>query len=108
MKVSGSDPLSRLRDLLEKIGESDRAQRSEDRPTQRSADGSQTAAAGDMVDLSTRARELRSLREAVEASPESRRELVARLRDEIASGRYRIDGSRIVDGLLAEQDELDQ
>ncbi|MDQ7007265.1 MAG: flagellar biosynthesis anti-sigma factor FlgM [Acidobacteriota bacterium] len=108
MKVSGSDPLSRLRDLLRKIDESDRAQRSDDRSSQRSPDPSEVTPSGDSVDLSARARELRSLREAVESSPESRRDLVEQLRAEIASGRYRIDGTRIVEGLLAETDELDQ
>lgn len=105
MKVSGSDPLSRLRDLLRKIEEPERSAKTEEAgPT--STDRATDAAGGDSFQLSGRAREIQNLRQTLEASPDVRQELVQRLREEIASGNYRIDGSRIVDGLLEEM--LDQ
>ena len=101
MKVSGSDPLSRLRDLLRKIDEPERSGKAEEAEST-SGERAPEVAGGDSFQLSGRALEMQRLRQSLEASPDVRQELVQRLRDEIASGNYRIDGSRIVDGLLEE------
>ncbi len=103
MKIHGPDPFDRLKEALSRLEEKDRAERT------RGRNGDEPVAPGgrtgdtDQVQLSERARELRRLRDALDRSPEIREELVARLREEIASGRYGIDGRRIADGILAEE-----
>jgi negative regulator of flagellin synthesis FlgM len=101
MKIDGSDPLGRLRGLLDRIQQQDQA--APTRESGRSAEGA-AGSAQDSVTVSSRAQELAALREAVESSPEVRRELVEKLRDEISSGRYRVDGTRIASALLEERD----
>ena len=101
MKVDGSDPLARLRGLLDRIQQQDQVVPS--RESDHGADGAKVSSK-DTVTVSSRAQELAALREAVESNPEVRRELVDRLREEISSGRYRVDGSRVADGLLEERD----
>ena len=53
--------------------------------------------------VSTRAREIAELRLTIDDLPDVRELLVDRLRDEIASGRYRADGRRIADAMLDEE-----
>jgi len=102
MKVNGSDPLSRLWEMLRRIDESDRTQAEKsDRPS-RSSFPSDVPASNDSIQLSVRAQEIQRLREAIEDSPEIRQELVDRVREEIASGQYRIDGTKIAASLLEE------
>lgn len=105
MKVNGSDPLSRLRDLLRRIDESDRTQAEKGEGATRSASPPESSASSDSIQLSVRAQEIQRLREAIETSPDLRQELVDRVRDEIASGQYRIDGTKIAASLL-EEDSL--
>lgn len=56
----------------------------------------------DQIDLSERARELRSAVAAVANQPELRAELVAALRQQIDDGTYRVDARAIARALLAE------
>lgn len=106
MKVNGSDPLSRLRDLLRRIDESDRTQAEKADRSSRSGSPADGPASSDSIQLSVRAQEIQRLREAIEKSPDLRQELVDRVRDEIASGQYRIDGTRIAASLLEEDSIL--
>ncbi|RMG47391.1 MAG: flagellar biosynthesis anti-sigma factor FlgM [Acidobacteria bacterium] len=102
MKIPGSDPLHRLRDLLDRL----EGGRTAGRAGPGSSEGPAESGGADSVQLSERARELQRLRAALMETPDIRQELVDRLRDEIASGRYRIDGTRIADELLREADRL--
>ncbi len=106
MKIHGPDPFDRLKEALSRLEEKDRTER----PAGRDRDGAvgATGRAGetDQVQLSERAREMRRLRDELEKNPEIREQLVAKLREEIASGRYGIDGRRIADGILAEDAQL--
>ena len=103
MKINPSDPLSRLRDMLAQLDETERAAERTDR-----ADGRRGARAmaleRDGIELSAGARELARLRSAMLDSPEVREELVERMRAEIASGRYAVDGTRIADALMRESE----
>ncbi len=101
MKVNGSDPLSRLREMLGKIEETERSSRA--KSSERSGQSSDVTST-DSVEVSPRAVEMRRLREEIETSPEVRQELVDQLKDEISSGRYRIDGTKIADSMLSEFD----
>ena len=101
MRVQGSDPLLRLKSLLNRMDEGDKPERADDRAP------ASSAVRADEVRLSSRAHEIRALKDRIDASPEIRQEIVTQLREEISSGRYRIDGTRIADAMLAEQRELD-
>jgi negative regulator of flagellin synthesis FlgM len=103
MKIDGSDPLGRLRGLLDRIQQQDQASSSRESGQGAGADGA-AGASKDSVTVSSRAQELAALREAIESSPDVRRELVSKLQEEISSGRYRVDGNRIANGLLEERD----
>lgn len=102
MKVHGADPLSRLRDLVNRTGESEAADATGRAQGARpgGADGS------DSVQLSPVAQELNHLRDLMSETPEVREQLVASLRDEIASGRYQFDGTRLAEELLRESAAL--
>lgn len=102
MKVDGSDPLGRLKGLLDRIQKQDQVTQGQEAQKGASAEGA--AGTKDRLVVSSRAQELAALRDAVEASPDVRRELVEQLREEISSGRYRVDGTRIADALLRETD----
>ncbi len=97
MKINNSDAVNRLKGMLDRIEDGERTSRADAHP-------GRTAGVGraDQVQVSARALEIQQLREAVIASPEVRQELVDKLREEIASGRYRIDGTRIADEILKE------
>lgn len=101
IKVDPNDPLQRLKGMLGGLERSTGPGRPEVRPLPSPAPG--RPGGGDALKLSVQAQELQRAREAVELSPESRTELVESLQREIASGRYRIDGTRIADALLAER-----
>ena len=103
MKVEATDPLGRLKGLLDRIQQQDQASTSRESGKTASTEGA--AGSKDQMVVSSRAQELAALREAVESSPEVRQELVQQLRDEISSGRYRIDGTRIADAMLRESDQ---
>lgn len=98
MRIDESDAVSRLRGMLDRLEDGERQGRADGaaRPTE------PAGGRADMVEVSARAQEIRQLRDAIAASPELRQQLVDSLREEIASGRYRIDGSRIADALLSE------
>jgi flagellar biosynthesis anti-sigma factor FlgM len=100
MKVDGSDPLSRLRGMLDRIHQQDDVSASRDSKT--SAAQASQGTSGDSVTMSSRAQELAALREAIDSSPEVRREMVEKLREEISSGLYKVDGTRIAEALLDE------
>jgi negative regulator of flagellin synthesis FlgM len=59
-------------------------------------------AAGDSVDLTDGARQLRELQSAVAATPVVDNSRVVALREAIANGSYRVNPQRIADGLLAQ------
>ncbi len=103
MKVTGSDPLSRLRDMMDKLDETDRASRTQSGDRKDGERAEATPGSGDTVQFSERAQEIRRLRDAIDTSPDLRQELVERLRGEIASGQYRIDGTKIAGGILSEE-----
>ncbi len=104
MKVDGSDPLSRLRNMLDKMDETDRTARTRSSEVAAAPGKDRSSSTGDSVQLSERAQEIHRLRDAIEMSPETRGELVARLREEIATGQYRIDGTKIASAML--EDDL--
>jgi negative regulator of flagellin synthesis FlgM len=58
--------------------------------------------AADSFEPSTQIRELRELKERLQNISEVRQELVDRLREEIAAGRYEPDPERIAAGILEE------
>lgn len=105
MRINGQDPLGRLKGLLDRVDESERSHPTPRRDRLESNNDQLRRPEGgaDAVALSPQAEELRRTREAIENSPEVREDLVRQLKREIASGRYRIDGSRIADGLLGER-----
>ncbi len=98
MKVHGADPLNRLRDLLNRTGESDAVDTAE-RTKGSSAAGADES---DSIQLSPAAQELQHLRDLMNATPEVREQLVTSLREEISSGRYHFDGTHLADELLRE------
>lgn len=63
---------------------------------------STNGAASDPITISPRAREVQRVREKIETSPDVRQALVDEVKQEIASGRYRFDGTRIANALLDE------
>lgn len=97
MKIQ-NDPAARLRDMLNRLEEPERSN------SGRAARTGTTGATGgsDEVRLSPQALEMQKLRDAVLGAPDVRQDVVDQVRDEIASGRYRIDGTRIADELLKE------
>ncbi len=99
MKVHGSDPLARLKDLLT------RAKETGAHEAGRSGRGAAAGGPGeaDSVQISGTVQELQRLREAIADNPDVRERLVEELRDEIASGRYHVDGTRVADALLHEE-----
>lgn len=100
MKINAQDPYSRLKSTLNQVEESDSS-----KPKERASVGSSTSPRAGGVDdlaLSARALELQQLRQAIDESPDVRRDLVESLRSEISTGRYRIDGTRIAQALLGE------
>lgn len=109
MKINTNDPLGRLRGMLGKLDEASDTGRVKGRDKESVATSQAPRAAGhsDGVSVSPQAQELRRLRESIDLTPDLRQELVDSVRAEIASGRYRIDGSKIADELLAEAREID-
>lgn len=103
MKVTGSDPLSRLRDMMDRLDETDRASRTQSGDRKGEERTEAASGSGDTVQFSERAQEIRKLRDAIDTSPDLRQELVEQLRGEIASGQYRIDGTKIAGGILSEE-----
>ena len=98
MKIqNNSDPAARLRSVLDRLDSTERSSRTRQ--------DSSTAVSGgqDQIQLSSRAREMQSVRDAIANSPDVRQSVVDKLRDEIGSGRYRIDGTRVADGMLQEE-----
>lgn len=109
MKISANDPLGRLQGMLGKLDEASDTGKVKGRDKD-SASTSQSARVDgntDGVSVSPQAQELRRVRESIDLSPDIRKELVDSVRAEIASGRYRIDGTKIADELLAEAREFD-
>jgi flagellar biosynthesis anti-sigma factor FlgM len=106
MRIHGSDPLDRLRNALARLDEQNRTER-QDQPQSVGRGGGRPQPPADEVRLSPRAEELHRLRDAIEQSPEIREELVDRLREEIRSGDYHIDGVAIASSMLREPVQLD-
>ncbi|UCF66053.1 MAG: flagellar biosynthesis anti-sigma factor FlgM [Acidobacteriota bacterium] len=100
MKVHGTDPLGRLQNLLDRLEGADKLEPSDARWAHGQAP---PPAARDAIQLSEQAQELGRLREALASSPEIRQELVERLREQIGSGLYRVDGTRVADAMLREE-----
>ena len=74
-------------------------------PGQERGRGAERAHGGrrsDQIDLSERAKEMRSIVAEVATQPELRAELVAALRQQIGDGSYRLDAHAIAQRLLAE------
>jgi len=86
--------------MLDRIHQQDDVSASRDSKT--SAAQASQGTSGDSVTMSSRAQELAALREAIDSSPEVRREMVEKLREEISSGLYKVDGTRIAEALLDE------
>jgi negative regulator of flagellin synthesis FlgM len=108
MKISANDPLGRLKGMLGKLDEASDTGRVKGREKDGATTSQATRVDGnaDGVSVSPQAQELRRLRESIDLSPDVRQELVDSVRAEIASGRYRIDGTKIADELLAEAREF--
>lgn len=102
MKIQSNDPVSRLKEMLNRLEEPERASQGRSSSTDAGNKTGGTSATQDEVQLSARAREIQKLHDEVAASPDLRESIVSKLRTEIASGQYRIDGTRIADGLLKE------
>lgn len=105
MKITPTDPYTRLRQTLDRAHDLAPSGGLEKMPTPVSDPGSRQAPA-DGVRLSVRAQELSHLRDALEHDPDLRRELIEKLRDAIRSGHYRVDGVRIANGLMQEEQQL--
>ncbi|GEM_PF-2757173 len=101
MKIHGADPISRIQDAIRKSGESDSGTRVEDGRA-KTASVQRGHRGSDEVNLSDQAQELRQLKRVLDADPGFRREMVDSLKQEISSGRYRVDGSRVAEGLMQE------
>jgi len=99
MKVHGSDPLAGLKDLMIRAKEAGPADASESARAGRAAgtDGR------DSVQLSDTAQEIQRLRDGIADIPDVRGHLVQQLRDEIASGQYHVDGTRVAEALMHEE-----
>ncbi len=100
MKINESDPVSRLQRLLSRLEEPERPGPAKESP--RTGQTTRPVQGHDEIRVSLTAQELQKMRDEVAASPEQRQQLVDRLREEIASGRYRIDGTLIADKILGE------
>lgn len=97
MKIQTNDPMARLKQALDRLEDADRS-----RDAGRARD-SLTSKPQDAFQISRQAQEFERVRDAAMASPEVRQALVDQVRDEIASGRYRVDGTRIAEALLHEE-----
>lgn len=71
-----------------------------DRPAPKSVDGGQGPVQVDRVDLSSQAQEVGALRVKLREVPESRADLVARLKAQLEAGVYRIKTEELADRLL--------
>lgn len=99
MKVNGSDALARLRALLT------RAEGQSEENTEASAARRGPSNSGpDKLQLSDRALELGQLRAAIAQNADLRSSLVQELKEQITSGRYQVDGTRVADAMLQELD----
>jgi len=105
MRIHNENPVNRLHGLLDGLEMAERAGRTGRTGAAGSPcrTGEATRLGGDGFEVSTRAREIAGLRRVIEGLPDVRELLVDRLRDEIASGRYRADGRRIADAMLDEE-----
>jgi flagellar biosynthesis anti-sigma factor FlgM len=97
MKIN-NDPMARLKEVLGRLEEPERT-----KDGAKARGGTAAGSKQDEVQLSPQAHEMQRLRDEVMASPELRQALVDQVREEIASGRYRADGTRIADAILNEE-----
>lgn len=103
MRIDSTDPFGRLKRLLTHLDETEKADRGSKSAEADKAAPSTTQPAQDGMKLSPEALELQKLRDEVYNSPDVRQDLVTRLKEDIRSGRYNIDGTRIADSLLSEE-----
>jgi len=103
MKIYGTDPLGKLKELIDRTEQGEKGGKTGEARGATAAAQTAAASGTDSVELSPEVKELSSLREALFDTPEIRQELVDRLKSEIASGRYRVDGSRVAESLIEEQ-----
>jgi flagellar biosynthesis anti-sigma factor FlgM len=101
MKIQDDAQVARLKKMLERIDQPARAA-AKDTSRDVLAAGSPVAVSQDQLTLSAKGQELQKLRDEIESSPDVRADIVEKLRSEISSGRYRIDGTRIADALTNE------
>jgi flagellar biosynthesis anti-sigma factor FlgM len=102
MKIQDDAQVARLKKMLERIDQPGRTA-SKDTAREVSATGSAITPSQDQLTLSAKGQELQKLRDEIESSPDVRADIVEKLRSEISSGRYRIDGTRIADALASEE-----
>lgn len=98
MKINPNDPAYRLKKALDRIESGHRAPQNE-----KPGNLTSPSAGTDRLALSANAQELQKLRDEIDSSPDVRQALVDRVKEEIASGRYNIDGVKIADALLKEE-----
>lgn len=102
MRIHNENPVSRLHGFLDRLDAAGWTGRTGEARTP-GRTGAVTRLGGDGFDVSARARDIAVSRRVIEGLPEVRELLVDRLREEIASGRYRADGRRIADAMLDEE-----
>ena len=108
MRIHNENPVNRLHGFLDHLERAERTGRTgaAGEVGNPCRTGESTRLGRDGFEVSTRAREIAELRLTIDDLPDVRELLVDRLRDEIASGRYRADGGRIADAMLDEERAL--
>lgn len=102
MRIDGTDPFGRLKRLLTQLDEPEKAERG-GKSAETEKKSTAPAAPKDGMKISPEALELQRLRDEIFNRPDVRQEVVDQLKDEIRSGRYNIDGTRLADALLREE-----
>ena len=65
--------------------------------------GGKSAAGADQADISQNGKDLQTVMNRLRSLPDVRGDLVAGLKQQVSSGTYRVDSSRVVDGMLQER-----
>ena len=109
MKVSESDKIGSLQAYIQNtknkagVEDSTEAKKSASKPVEE-----QKSSGSEIVSLSGRAKEMQKIEKALEKIPDIREEKVAKIREEIEKGNYKIKGNAIAAKMIRESilDEL--
>ena len=95
MKITDNNPSVTMDAYLKSVQNSQRAKSS-------TGKGTNAQTGGDKVVLSPQAREINQAKQAFEACPDIRQEKVARLKEQIANGTYRLDAAAVSAKMIKE------